>query len=347
MLTPFRTLLVRLAFALLLGPLSVSPIWADGARLTIVATTTQAADLTRILTAGAPGIDVIALMGAGIDPHLYQPTEADILAMSRADLIVYSGLRLEGQFEAVFRALAERGRHVFALGQPVKAAGFIVGGFTLGAEYVDVDDPHFWFDPRNWAIAARALAAELARLDPDHAGIYAANADAYAADLEALFAWADAGMRSVAAGQRYLVTSHDAFYYFSAAFGWRTAAVQGLSTRDEAGVGDIQAIAAFVREHSVPVLFVESSIPPATIQAVIAAVNADGGAVRIGVRDLFSDAMGVPGTFGGTYIGMFAHNIYTILQSYQCAGVPVTIPPWPAGLEPAPPAELLAVDCAL
>ncbi|MCS7070177.1 MAG: zinc ABC transporter substrate-binding protein, partial [Anaerolinea sp.] len=330
---------------LLLWLLPVGPIRADQARLTIVATTTQAADLSRILTADVPGIEVVALMGAGVDPHLYQPTEADIIAMSRADLIVYSGLRLEGQFDAVFRALSERGRRVFALGQPVKVAGFIVGGFTLGDAYIDVDDPHFWFDPRNWALAAQALGAELARLDPDYAGVYTANAEAYAADLEALFAWADAGMRSVALEQRYLVTSHDAFYYFSAAFGWRTAAVQGLSTRDEAGVGDIQAIVDFVRAHDVPVLFVESSIPPATIQAVIAAVNADGGAVRTGVRDLYSDAMGAPETFGGTYVGMFAQNVYTILQSYQCAGVPVTIPPWPEGLEPSPPPELLTVDC--
>jgi manganese/zinc/iron transport system substrate-binding protein len=92
---------------------------------------------------------------------------------------------------------------------------------------------------------------------------------------------------------------------------------------------------------------VESSIPPNTIEAVVAAVEDEGGDVRIGVRELYSDAMGEPGTFGGTYVGMIAANIYTILQSYDCAGAEVTIPDWPAELEPAPPAELLAIDCEI
>jgi len=314
--------------------------------LTIVATTTQAADLTRILTAGVPGVEMIALMGAGVDPHLYQPTESDIASMSRADLIVYNGLHLEGQFDRVFTALNERGMRTLALGQAVKDAGYIIGGFTLSEELVDVDDPHFWFDPRNWAIAALALADALGQLDPDHAAVYAENAAAYAADLDAVFAWANSGMRSVAEGQRMLVTSHDAFHYFGAAFGWRVSGIQGISTADEAGVGDIQAMVDFVIDNDIPVLFVESSIPPDTIQAMIAATAAGGGTVRIGVRELYSDAMGQPGSFGGTYIGMLATNVLTILQSYQCAGVSVTIPDWPEGLEPMPPEDILQADCA-
>jgi manganese/zinc/iron transport system substrate-binding protein len=152
-------------------------------------------------------------------------------------------------------------------------------------------------------------------------------------------------MRAVPGTQRYLVTSHDAFQYFGAAFGWRMAAIQGISTEDEAGVGDIQDTVDFVVTNDIPVLFVESSVPPDTIQAVVEAVEAAGGGVRVGVRELYSDAMGEPGTFGGTYIGMIAENVYTILQSYQCAGVDLTIPTWPEGLEPAPLEELLDVDC--
>ena len=125
--------------------------------------------------------------------------------------------------------------------------------------------------------------------------------------------------------------------------GWQMAAIQGISTEDEAGVGDIQETVDFVIENQIPVLFVESSIPPDTIEAVIEAIEADGGTARIGVRELFGDAMGAKETFGGTFVGMIAQNVYTILQSYEAAGATVTIPEWPATLQPAPPADILEV----
>ena len=317
---------------------------ADGT-FRIVATTTQAGDLSRILTAGVAGIEITPLMGAGVDPHLYQPTESDIRAMNAADMVIYSGLHLEGQFDAVFEALREQGTMIYSLSKPVKDGGFVIGGFGADQNQPGTDDPHFWFDPRNWELTVSDLAQTLAELDPDNADTYTAHADAYNAQLRTLFTWADEGMRSVPEAQRYLVTSHDAFQYFGAAFGWRMAGIQGISTEDETGVGDIQRTAQFVVEQGIPVLFVESSISPDTIEAVQAAIEAQGGAVRVGVRELYSDAMGMPGTFPGAYIGMIAENVYTILQSYRCAGAPATIPDWPASIDTAPPPELLAVDC--
>lgn len=319
---------------------------AQSDELKIVTTTTQATDLARILTEGAEAVEITPLMGPGVDPHLYQPTESDVVAMNEADMVIYSGLNLEGQFDAVFTALGARGVRIYALARPVQDAGFIIGAFDAEEEIAGADDPHFWFDPRNWEISALDLAETLAELDPTQADLYRANAEAYVTDLRLLYDWADLGMRSVPGSQRYLVTSHDAFQYFGAAFGWRMAAIQGISTEDEAGVGDIQGTVRFVIANQIPVLFVESSIPPNTVRAVVEAVAAAGGDVRLGVRELYSDAMGDPETFGGTFIGMIAENVYTILQSYQCAGVDVTIPDWPAGLEPEPPADLLAVDCA-
>jgi len=325
--------------------LSIGILNAQEESLNIVTTTTQATDLTTILTDGVEGINITPLMGAGVDPHLYQPTESDITAMNQADIVVYSGLHLEGQFDAVFEALGEQGVAIYAMGESVKDAGFIIGGFDLSEELTDVDDPHFWFDPRNWEITVLDLAETLAELDADNADAYLANAEDYNEQLQLLFEWANEGMRSVPEEQRYLVTSHDAFQYFGAAFGWQMEAIQGLSTEDEAGVGDIQGTVDFVIGNEIPVLFVESSIPPDTIQAVVEAVEADGGTVRIGVRELYSDAMGEPDTFGGTYIGMIAENVYTMLQSYQCAGAEVTIPDWAEGVEPAPPEDILNVDC--
>ena len=326
------------------GASAAGEVRADGI-FRIVATTTQASDLSAILSEGVAGIEITPLMGAGVDPHLYQPTESDIRAMNRADMVIYSGLHLEGQFDAVFEALREQGTLVYALSQPVKDAGYVIGGYVTAQYQAGTDDPHFWFDPRNWELTTTDLAQTLAELDPDNADTYTARAEAYLAQLQALFAWADEGMRSVPEGQRYLVTSHDAFQYFGSAFGWKMTAIQGISTEDEAGVRDIQETVQFVVEQGIPVLFVESSIPPNTIEAVQAAIVAGGGAARVGVRELYSDAMGMPGTFGGTYIGMIAENVYTILQSYHCAGAGAHIPDWPQAIEIAPPQELLTVDC--
>lgn len=317
----------------------------DDGTFRIVATTTQANDLAEILTEGVDGIEITPLMGAGVDPHLYQPTESDISAMNSADMVIYSGLHLEGQFDAIFEALNEQGVLIYAVSKPVKDGGFVIGGFDLSEELVNVDDPHFWFDPRNWGITTQDLAETLAVVDPDFADSYLANAEAYADQLDALYEWAAEGMGTVPGGQRYLVTSHDAFQYFGAAFGWRMAAIQGISTEDEAGVGDIQGTVDFVIENEIPVVFVESSIPPDTIEAVIEAIEAEGENVRIGVREMYSDAMGEPGTFGGTYVGMIAENVYTVLQSYECQDAQVTIPEWPTDLSPAPPEEILSTSC--
>ena len=311
----------------------------------IVATTTQAFDIATILTEGAANVQITPLMGAGVDPHLYQPTESDIAAMNEADMVIYSGLFLEGQFDTVFEALREQGVVIHAMSDPVKRGGFTIGGFTLSDELVDVDDPHYWFDPRNWELTINDLGETLAEIDPDNAAIYNPNTEAYAAQMSILFDWANENMRSVAEEQRYLVTSHDAFQYFGGAFGWEMTAIQGLSTEDEAGVGDIQGVVDFIIENNIPVVFVESSIPPDTIEAVIEAVDAAGGSVRIGVREMYSDAMGEPGNFGGTYVGMIAENVYTVLQSYECEGVDVVILEWPEGLAPQPPSDILNVSC--
>jgi manganese/zinc/iron transport system substrate-binding protein len=300
-------------------------------RLRVVATTTQAADLARII--GGERITLTALMGAGVDPHLYKPTESDIAAMNSAQVVIYSGLNLEGQFEAVFAALGQRAIRTYALSAPVADAGFLL------EEKVGVPDPHFWFDPRNWALAAEGLAAVLAESDAANAEFYRANAAAYIAQLEALYDWGLAAMTDavIPEEKRVLVTSHDAFQYFGDAFGWQVRGIQGISTAAEASVADIQAVADLVVREGITVIFVESSVPRATIESVVAAAQAKGASVKVGVRELYSDAMGAPEDFGGTYMGMTAHNIITILQSF---GYPV--PPLPESLGLVLPEELQA-----
>lgn len=309
----------------------------DKDRPTVVATTTQAADAVRVI--GGEDVELIALMGAGVDPHLYSPTEADISAMNNADMLVYMGLNLEGQFGEVIEALGETDVRVVSLGRPVQRAGFTIGGFDLSEEFENVDDPHFWFDPRNWQISINTLAEELAMLLPEQAETFTERAAAYNAQLDTLYEWGVNAIEQLPEELRVLVTSHDAFQYFGDAFGLQVEAVQGLSTEDEAGVGDVQEVVNYVVENDIPVLFVESSIPRNTIESVVEAAQSQGQEVTIGVRELYSDAMGAPEDFSGAYTGMLSENIITILQSYG-----VEIPDYPETLEPQPPADLLNLD---
>ena len=329
----------NLVVLLLTGLLAASGSLAaqDDARPLVVATTTQARDALEIVA--GERIELIGLMGAGVDPHLYRPTEADVRAMNRADAIFYSGLHLEGQFGDVLGALGERDVLVVALSDPVKKAGYTIGGFTLSEAYSDVDDPHFWFDPRNWQLSVVYVAEKLALLDPAGAEIYAQRAADYNDQLDLLFDWAGEAMAAVPQEQRVLVTSHDAFQYFGQAFGWDVRGLQGLSTEDEAGVADVQALVDFVIERDIPVLFVESSVPPNAIESVREGAAAQGHDVGVGLRELYSDAMGAPEDFGGSYVGMLAENVSTILQSWGLA-----LPPWPDELLPALPEELIEVD---
>jgi len=299
-----------LSIALLCVPLS--GLRAEE-RLRVVATTTQAADLVRVI--GGERVALTALMGGGVDPHLCKPTESDIAAMNAAQLVVYNGLNLEGQFETVFKALGQRAVRTYALSEPVVQAGFVL------EETAGVPDPHFWFDPRNWMLAAEGLAEVLAEADAANADFYRANAAAYIAQLETLYAWAAAAMtaESIPEAKRILVTSHDAFQYFGDAFGWQVRGIQGISTAAEASVSDIQAVAELVVSEGIAVIFVESSVPRATVEAVIAAARARGAEVRLGVRELYSDAMDAPDAFGGTYIEMIVHNVVTVLQSFGYA----------------------------
>ncbi len=328
----FRTLLVSLLLLLTLATAAAQD------RLKIVTTTTQATDLATVIVGdlAESAITLTPLMGAGVDPHLYQPKERDIAAMSDADVIIYMGLHLEGRFGELFESLAAQDTRIIALSQPVKDNGFTIGGFDLSAEFTNVDDPHFWFDPRNWQLSAQFLADSLSEIDPANAATYESNAADYIAQLDELYQWTLGALEAIPEQRRVLITSHDAFQYFGIAFNFQVRGLQGISTAAEAGVGDVQQLADFVVENQIPVMFVESSVPPTTIEAVKDAVRAQGGNVDVGIRPLYSDAMDSPGTFGGTYIGMIASNAITILQSF---GEPV--PTWPRNLEPAPPTELL------
>ena len=172
-------------------------------------------------------------------------------------------------------------------------------------------DPHVWFDVELWKTAAQTVARAYAELDPDNASEYEARLASYLGELDELSAYVSERASAIDEQRRVLVTSHDAFNYFGRAFGFDVQAIQGISTQTEATTADVQRIAEIICERGVPAVFIESSVPPQTIEAVVAAADALGCDVTVG-GELFSDAAGSEGTVEGTYLGMVRHNIDTI-----------------------------------
>jgi manganese/zinc/iron transport system substrate-binding protein len=170
-----------------------------------------------------------------------------------------------------------------------------------------------WFDVRLWKDVARTVTEELKRQRPEVESYFSSNADRYMAELDSLDAWARTELARIPRAYAALVTSHDAFGYFGRAYDLDVRGLQGISTATEAGTSDVQELAAFVSERQIPAMFLESSISPRGIEAVLAAVRSRGFEVRIG-GTLFGDALGSPDSDAGTYVGMVRSNVRTIVQ---------------------------------
>jgi manganese/zinc/iron transport system substrate-binding protein len=257
---------------------------------------------------GGDRLAVTTLMGPGVDPHLYKPSERNVIALADADIVFYNGLHLEAQMATVFERVQGRIKTVAV------TDGIDRSLLTSPPEFEGNYDPHVWFDVSMWMSAVETVRDALVALDPGSADYYQANAASYLAQLEELHAYVKAQAARIPADQRVLITAHDAFNYFGRAYGFEVRGLQGVSTATEAGARDVQDLANFIASRRIPAIFVESSVPPRTIEAVQAAVRAKGYNVEIG-GSLYSDAMGDPGTPEGTYIGMVRHNIDTIVSA--------------------------------
>jgi manganese/zinc/iron transport system substrate-binding protein len=274
-----------------------------GRTIKVVATTGHVADVVRHV--GGDHVSVTTLMGPGVDPHLYKASASDVVAIQNADAVFYSGLHLEGRMIEIFERLA-RTKPVFAVTDTLPRERLLQSPAFAG-NY----DPHVWFDPTLWSYTADAVVNALSRLDPASVSQYQWNAARYKQQLAELDAYAQQRLSAIPPRMRVLITAHDAFSYFGRRYGIEVRGLQGISTASEAGAADVQQLAQFIAERGIPAIFVESSVPQATINAVQAAVRARGHDVVIGGQ-LFSDALGTQGTPEGTYTGMFRANINTI-----------------------------------
>ena len=278
-------------------------------KLNVVTTTSMITDLVKNI--GGEHINLQGLMGSGVDPHLYKASEGDVTKLADADIIFYNGLHLEGKLVEVFEKMHNQKTKTIAISDALDETTLI------GSEYFASNyDPHIWFNVDYWMQATQFIVKKLSETIPEQKATFETNGANYIKQLKALKTKLTSTIDSLPEEKRILVTAHDAFNYFGKSFHFEVVGLQGLSTATEAGVQDVQKLSAFIIEKNVKAIFIESSVPKRTIEALQAAVNSKGHHVTIG-GSLYSDALGNAGTIEGTYIGMFAHNVNTIVNALK------------------------------
>lgn len=289
------------------GTAGDKPGIGSNGKLQIVTTCGMVTDIVRVVA--GEHADVTGLIGEGIDPHLFKAGRNDVAALLDADVVFYAGLMLEGRMADDFTQVGNGGKPVYPVTYGIDK--------SLLHEPPEFDghwDPHCWMDVSLWSLTVQFVADSLAKEDAAHAADYAANAKAYLEQLNELHEYCKSVVATIPEDQRYLVTAHDAFGYFSSAYSIQVRAIQGISTESEAAIADINQLVDFIVDKKVPAIFVESSVPKKTVQGVIESCAERGHTLTIGA-ELYSDAMGQPGTYEGTYIGMMDHNATRIARA--------------------------------
>lgn len=277
-------------------------------KLKVVVTTSMLTDLVKNI--GADLIEIEGLMGPGVDPHLYKASEGDVSKLFNADVIFYNGLHLEGKLVAVFEKMDTQ-KTTVALGEFLAKEG-LIGSDYFASNY----DPHVWFNIQYFKEFSDKVTSVLSEKDPKNAASFTANNLAFQQELDLLHTAVVNTIATLAPEKRILVTAHDAFNYFGKAYGFNVVGLQGLSTATEAGVQDVQKLSEYIIANKVKAIFIESSVPRRTIEALEAAVLSKGHQVSIG-GSLYSDALGDGGSVEGTYVGMFLYNVKTIVNALQ------------------------------
>ncbi|QFY85944.1 manganese transporter [Bacillus subtilis] len=276
-------------------------------QLQVTATTSQIANAAENI--GGKHVKVTSLMGPGVDPHLYKASQGDTKKLMSADVVLYSGLHLEGKMEDVLQKIGEQ-KQAAAVAEAIPKNKLIPAG--EGKTF----DPHVWFSIPLWIYAVDEIEAQFSKALPQHADAFRKNAKEYKEDLQYLDKWSRKEIAHIPEKSRVLVTAHDAFAYFGNEYGFKVKGLQGLSTDSDYGLRDVQELVDLLTDKQIKAVFVESSVSEKSINAVVEGAKEKGHTVTIGGQ-LYSDAMGEKGTKEGTYEGMFRHNINTITKALK------------------------------
>ena len=285
--------------------------FADGGKLRVAATTTMVQDLVR--TIGADEVDVYGVMGDGIDPHSFEERPSDTIAMKGADVIFYSGHHLEGKLHDKL----EKMEHAHAVTGSIDKASLIIPE----EEYGSYADPHLWGDPVLWSNTVEVVVNVLSKKDPANKNKYVTRGVEMRNAMLEINSWAKKRLQEIPAGQRILVTSHDAFAYYAKAFDFEVRAIDGLAPGDKGGSKKVKDLVAFIKAKDIKMIFPES----AANSKGIASIAQDAG-VAVSSHELFADATGKRGVMEtingetydvGTYIGMIKHNVNAIVEGLK------------------------------
>jgi manganese/zinc/iron transport system substrate-binding protein len=272
----------------------------------IVATTSILADGIQNLIGDQA--EVVALMPAGVDPHLYKASVRDLDLLTNADLVVYHGLYLEGKMTEIFEKLAYS-QTLIDISQGIPQEALL----RSGPEAHSVD-PHIWFDVDLWSKGMRYATDQLIEWKPEWRSALESNSSNYQKKLAQLDSEVRLKVNELRSAGQVLVTAHDAFAYFGKAYQLEVKSLQGLSTLSEPGLRDLADLIQVIQEKQVKAIFAEQTISPKAIRAVAAGAAERNHQVKL-AGPLYTDSLDAAGTPAGTYIGMVEMNLKIIYEN--------------------------------
>ena len=244
---------------------------------------------------GGDRVAITTLVGADGDAHVFEPTPAAARSVAGADVVFVNGLGFEGWVERLIQASSYKG--------PLVVASDGVQSRTMEADGQKITDPHVWQDLSNGRLYVENVAAGLAAADPQGAAAYRAAAATYEAEIAAKDRWVRDDLAAVPADRRKIITSHDAFQYFGAAYGVTFLAPVGISTEDEPSAAGMAQLVRQMRSEGVKVVFFENMTSPKLIETL-----ANEAGARVG-GTLYADALSPAGGPADTYLKMFDNNL--------------------------------------
>ncbi|QFS51249.1 metal ABC transporter solute-binding protein, Zn/Mn family [Nostoc sphaeroides] len=279
-----------------------SPAPEASSKPLVVATNTIACGLTKEIAGDT--IDLKCLIDPGSDPHVYQPKPEDSKAIEQAKLILYGGYDFEPGLIKLIKATSNSAPKVavneVAVPQPQQ---FDEDGKT-------VTDPHVWQNAQNGIAIAQTISQELAKVVPNNAATYTSNTQKLTNEISQIDTWIKSEIATIPPKQRKLVTTHDAFGYYSKAYGIPVeGALGGISTEEAPTAARVGALSKDIKKEGVPTIFAETTINPRLITAVAKEAK-----VKVAKEELFADGLGEKGTEGETYQGMLIANTRTIVE---------------------------------
>ncbi|MDY6084013.1 MAG: zinc ABC transporter substrate-binding protein [Dialister sp.] len=284
------------------------PSTAAQGKKTVTVTTSFLQDMVKQLAGDKVNVEMI--IPAGADPHLYVAKPQDAAKIKNADMVLYHGLHFEGKMQD---ALKDKGYPVSKTFDKAKIG-------VMGEDGHEIIDPHFWFDIDLYKEATINAAKQLEELLPDDKAMIEKNLEKYLAELTQLDEETRAKINSIPKGNRYLITPHDAFNYFSRRYDIPVMAPQGVSTDSEVANKDIQETVNFIVQHKVKAIFAESTTDPARMEKLREACKTKGFDVKVVSGEghqLFSDSLAEQGQPGDTFIGMVRHNVDLIVENLK------------------------------